>query len=103
MAFTADEFREKLTSVRNNLSDEGRISEILVELGDSYNEIIANIENTKNENDTLRSANENLRDSNMRLFLKLGKPEEKPEEKPKDSEGQDSFDDCMKRLKGKFI
>lgn len=103
MAFTADEFREKLTSVRNNLSDEGRISEILVELGDSYNEIIANIENTRNENDTLRSANENLRDSNMRLFLKLGKPEEKLEGKPKDGEEQDSFDDCMKRLKGKFI
>lgn len=105
MALTLDQFKELTTKTRNSLGDEGAVSEILVQMADAYGEAVANSEKFSSENETLRKANENLRDSNMRLFLKLGgtDDEAKKQEQKKNEEDGEKFDDIMGRLKGKFI
>lgn len=105
MALTLDQFKELTTKTRNSLGDEGAVSEILVQMADAYGEAVANSEKFSSENETLRKANENLRDSNMRLFLKLGgtDDEAKKQGQKKNEEDGEKFDDIMSRLKGKFI
>ena len=105
MALTLDQFRELTTKTRNSLGDEGAVSEILVQMADAYGEAVANSEKISSENETLKKANENLRDSNMRLFLKLGGTdnEAKKQEQEKPEGDGEKFDDIMGRLKGKFI
>lgn len=105
MALTLDQFKELTTKTRNSLSDEAAVSEILVQMVDAYGEAVANSEKFSGENETLRKANENLRDSNMRLFLKLGGTDNdaKKQEQEKPEDDGEKFDDIMGRLKGKFI
>lgn len=84
--------REEHTSIirqiRENLSNEGMVSELLANLSDDYGTILAVNEDINNELSNLRAANENLRDTNMRLFLRVGEsvPQEdvqEPEEPAK--------------------
>ena len=68
--------REEHTSIirqiRENLNNEGMVSELLANLSDDYGAILAVNEDINNELSNLRAANENLRDTNMRLFLRVG-------------------------------
>ena len=84
--------REEHTSIirqiRENLNNEGMVSELLANLSDDYGAILAVNEDINNELSNLRAANENLRDTNMRLFLRVGEsvPQEdvqEPEEQAK--------------------
>lgn len=67
--------------------DDGAISNLLADLSDDYGILLSKIDEINLQNEKLKNDNDNLRDSNMRLFLRVGKtpdPEETPaSEEPK--------------------
>jgi regulator of replication initiation timing len=52
--------------------DDGSITEELAELSDDYGTTLGEIDTLNLKNTKLTNDNENLRDTNMRLFLKVG-------------------------------
>ena len=74
---TREEHTALIREIRNNLSDEGKVTDLLTQLSDDYGAITASYEEITNNFEAQREQMESLRETNMRLFLKVG-------EKPKD-------------------
>lgn len=71
--------------------DDGSITEELAELSDDYGTTLGEIDTLNLKNTKLINDNENLRDTNMRLFLKVG--EKVMNDKSDNSEQSGTSDD----------
>lgn len=67
--------------------DDGAISNLLADLTEDYGVLLSRIDEMNLQNEKLKNDNNNLRDTNMRLFLRVGKTPE-PEESSKTEEQQ---------------
>ncbi len=67
--------------------DDGAISNLLADLTEDYGVLLSRIDEMNLQNEKLKNDNNNLRDTNMRLFLRVGKTPE-PEEPAKTEEQQ---------------
>lgn len=77
--------------------DDGAISNLLADLSDDYGVLLSKIDEINLQNEKLKNDNDNLRDSNMRLFLRVGKTPEPEEsnkcEEPKKRTYENLFDE----------
>lgn len=81
-----------INDIKVNLNDEAKVTEKLVELMDEYKQAETENNEAKTRLEAVTIDNEKLRDSNMRLFLKIGTPEETKEDK---KETKLTFDDLL--------
>ena len=69
---TKEEFITKCQEILTNSGDMGKISSVLDELRDGFNESVAQSEILTKANAELTEKNANLQQANMNLFLKCG-------------------------------
>lgn len=71
---TREEHTAKIRVIQEKIKDvdDGSITEELANLSDDYGTTLGIIDTMTLENTKLKNDNENLRDTNMRLFLKVG-------------------------------
>ena len=71
---TREEHTAKIRLIQEKIKDvdDGSITEELANLSDDYGTTLGIIDTMTLENTKLKNDNENLRDTNMRLFLKVG-------------------------------
>ena len=71
---TREEHTAKIRAIQEKIKDvdDGSITEELANLSDDYGTTLGIIDTMTLENTKLKNDNENLRDTNMRLFLKVG-------------------------------
>lgn len=71
---TREEHTAKIREIKEKIKDldDGTISESLAELSLDYGTTLSQIDTITLERDKFKNDNENLRDTNMRLFLKVG-------------------------------
>lgn len=83
---TREEHTAKIREIQEKIkeTDDGSITEMLADISDDYGTTLGVIDTLTLENTKLKNDNENLRDTNMRLFLKVG--EEVIDAKNKNSE-----------------
>lgn len=107
---TKEEFNQKIKEITENLSDQGKVTATLTELYQEYEKVFDEKGQLSTLNETLTSKNDELKNYNMELFMKVGK-QEKDEEKGKDSlkdkqEGKEEpklkYEDLFNE-KGEFI
>jgi hypothetical protein len=79
-----EEQKKILAEILNSREDQGKVSELLTALSDDYGVINAEHDLAIANANKLKADNESLRDTNMRLFLKVGVPA--PEEKTAEPE-----------------
>lgn len=74
---TRDEHTAKIRLIQDRIKDidDGTIVSALADLSDDYGSQLAEIDRISLDNQNLKNVNENLRDTNMRLFLKVGEPQ----------------------------
>jgi hypothetical protein len=82
-----EEHTALIHELRSNLTDEGKVSEILTKLSQDYGQVTAVSAEHEKKSTELTAANEKLRSYNMELFLQVGKPatpqpQPQPETKP---------------------
>lgn len=85
---TREEHTAKIQEIKTKIHDvdaDGSITGILAELSDDYGAILTDVANTNLQNEKLTKDNESLRDTNMRLFLRVG-DENKPQADAKSEE-----------------
>lgn len=70
---TKEEFTNKIQEITDNLSDQGKVTATLTELYTEYEKVFDENENNKTLNETLTSKNQELKDYNLELFMKVGK------------------------------
>lgn len=68
------EYTSKIMEIKKltHETDDGKIADLLSELSDGYGELAANFDDITLKNEKLSHDNESLRDTNMRLFLRVG-------------------------------
>lgn len=88
---TREEHTAKIQEIKQRINeiDDGTITNILADLSDDYLSILSNIDETNLKNEKLKNDNENLRDTNMRLFLRVGAP--KKEAEPNEAEPNENL------------
>lgn len=79
----------------HDTDSDGSITQILADLSDDYGSILADIDNTNLQNEKLKKDNENLRDTNMRLFLKIENPNETTTEEPEEENKKLTFENLF--------
>lgn len=92
-----EEHTAKIMAIKEKIhdTDDGSITQILADLSDDYGSILADIDNTNLQNEKLKKDNENLRDTNMRLFLKIENPNETTPEEPEEENKKLSFENLF--------
>ena len=94
-----EEHTNLIRDIRLNLNDEGKVTELLTQLSDDYGSITADLESTKKTTEELKAQAESLRETNMKLFLKVGNPI--TPEKPTDpNEGRLKYEDLFNEKGG---
>ena len=99
-----NDLEDKIQEIKKNLADEGKATELLLNLRDEAITVITSFKETDLVNKDLLEKNENLRKVNMDLFSRVGEkvdsqsiPDEGPidpnQEKPKRS-----FKDLLKKI-----
>lgn len=94
-----EEHTAKLMEIKEKTheTDDGAISNLLADLSDDYGVLLSKIDEITLQNEKLKNDNDNLRDSNMRLFLRVGKAPEPDEsskgEEPKKRTYENLFDE----------
>lgn len=68
------EYSAKIMEIKKltHETDDGKIADLLSELSDGYGELSASFDDITLKNQKLTHDNESLRDTNMRLFLRVG-------------------------------
>jgi hypothetical protein len=85
---TRDEHTALIHDLRQNLTNEAKATEILTKLSDDYGETLTKSEENAKTAEKLTKDNTELRDVNMRLFLKVGVPNTNTETKPDSNTGE---------------
>jgi cell division protein FtsB len=90
-----EEFKSLTNSILANLSDQAKVSEILMNLNDDYTQQLANTEQLSAKITEAETNIKSLKDTNMNLFLKLANPiPQAAVEKPATEEI--TYDDLLK-------
>lgn len=74
---TNDEHKLLIQNIVKNIDNQAELTSLLSDLSKDYTEVLAERNTYKKSNETLISDNENLRQTNMKLFLQVGGTEEK--------------------------
>lgn len=94
---TREEHTSKIMQIKEKIHeiDDGTITNILADLSDDYSALLTDIDNKTLKAEKLQNDNENLRDTNMRLFLRVGevKTEDAPQEESKKRDYSDLFNE----------
>lgn len=93
-----EEYTAKIMEIKEKIhdTDDGKITDLLADLSDDYGAVLAQIDEINLQNEKLKHDNDSLRESNMRLFLRIEKaPEEnQPSQKePQKRTYENLFDD----------
>lgn len=72
MAKTMEEFQKVLNDIRSNLDDTAKVTELLESVSLDYSEMTKENTTLTTNNEKLIKDNDNLRNVNMDLFLKVG-------------------------------
>ena len=72
MAKTMEEFQKVLNDIRSNLDDTAKVTELLESISLEYSEMTKENNTLSTNNEKLIKDNDNLRNVNMDLFLKVG-------------------------------
>jgi len=67
-----EEFKQKTAEILSNLTDQAKVSSILAELVEDYDREAVEKTTAQTTAQKLIADNENLRNTNMQLFLKVG-------------------------------
>lgn len=98
---TREEHTKLIREIRNSLNDEGKVTDLLTQLSDDYEATLTTVENVQSDAEAIRKANESLRDTNMRLFLKVGSD---PKDEPPIEETEElSSEELLKDALGAFM
>lgn len=98
---TREEHTKLIREIRNSLNDEGKVTDLLTQLSDDYEATLTTVENVQSDAEAIRKANESLRDTNMRLFLKVGSD---PKDEPPVEETEElSSEELLKDALGAFM
>ena len=98
---TREEHTKLIREIRNSLNDEGKVTDLLTQLSDDYEATLTTVENVQSDAEAVRKANESLRDTNMRLFLKVGSD---PKDEPPVEETEElSSEELLKDALGAFM
>ena len=85
-----EDYKALTAKILTSLSNQAEVSEHLTALTDDYTVLTAEHMAAQAEAERLKKENESLRDTNMKLFLKIGVVDpQKPETKPKEPEKPD--------------
>lgn len=98
---TREEHTKLIREIRNSLNDEGKVTDLLTQLSDDYEATLTTVEHVQSDAEAIRKANESLRDTNMRLFLKVGS-DPKDEEHVEETE-ELSSEELLKDALGAFM
>ena len=99
-----DEFKKRLNSILENVTDPGKVSEVLTALHDDYVAALNEFSEISETNKTLKAKNDSLIEANGALFVKVGmfkepEKEEKPETKPEEKPVLTPIEDVMENIK----
>ena len=89
-----EEFNAKTQEILNNHTDQAKVSTILSELIEDYNNVTAETESAKTTAQKLTADNEKLRQAKMSLFLKVGETKKEEETTP-DEDKIPKFEDLF--------
>lgn len=91
---TREEHTALIRAIQEKIKDmdDGSITEDLANLSDDYGTTLGVIDTLTLENTKLKADNENLRDTNMRLFLKVGEKTLEGVEKEENPEGEEKME-----------
>jgi hypothetical protein len=90
-----EEFTAKVNEVLQNLADQAKVSTILAELTDDYNNVAVETATAKTTAEKLTADNEKLRQANMSLFLKVGEQKTNTEEKKQNEDTTPKFENLF--------
>ena len=80
-----EDFKQKASEILANLSDQAKVSEILTELTETYDNETTIKTTALSTAEKLNADNEKLRQANMNLFLKVGEQAPKEEKQKQDT------------------
>ena len=79
----------KLTQdILQSVGDQGKLSDLLATVDENYKEALATVSETEQRASQLEQLNNSLRDTNHKLFLRVGVEPERKEEKEEEEENQ---------------
>lgn len=70
------EYSSKSNDVLANLENQGKVSLLLSDMTNGFSDALKEIETLKAENERLTSQNDELRDNNQKLFLRVSIPDD---------------------------
>lgn len=89
-----EEFKKKTEEILQNLTDQAKVTDILTELVETYNTQIAEKTEKEEKLKKIQEDNEKLRETNMKLFLKVGETQKQEKEKTEE-ESKPKFEDLF--------
>lgn len=92
---TLEEHAALISNVLNNLAEQGTVSELLTQISEDYAETTAALNAAQAENETLKAEVENLKENNMKLFLKVTQPIKDSEAEEPEGNEEVSFDELF--------
>jgi hypothetical protein len=69
-----EDFLKETTAIVQNLFDQGKVTEILTRLGDSYKNLFESHQALSTEKDSMEQTIQSLKEQNMNLFLRTAQP-----------------------------
>lgn len=91
MKLKPEEYKAKTAEILSNLSDQAKVSALLAELVEHNDDAVVEVTKATETATKLTADNENLRNTNMQLFLKVGNTVK--EDKQKQTETKDTTPD----------
>jgi hypothetical protein len=73
-----EDFLKETTSIVQNLSDQGKVTEILTRLGDTYKNLFEAHQALSTEKEGMGQTIQSLKEQNMNLFLRTAQPTPDP-------------------------
>lgn len=92
---TLEEHAALISNILNNLAEQGTVSELLTQISEDYAETTAALNAAQAENETLKAEVENLKENNMKLFLKVTQPIKDSEAEEPEGNEEVSFDELF--------
>lgn len=74
---TLDELKKTTAEILSSAGNVGKMSELLTGITDGYGEQVSQASELATEVETLKAENEELKQANMKLFLRVGETQEK--------------------------
>lgn len=97
MKLKPEEYKAKTAEILSNLSDQAKVSAILAELVEHNDDAVVELTTATTTATKLTADNENLRNTNMQLFLKVGNAvkQDDNQQKKTDDNKESGFDDLF--------